>query len=97
MERKNGAVNDKDSKEAQQLKQKQWILRQLKSRGCRITKQRVLLLDIILQEDCTSCKEIHYKAAKQDKTIGLATVYRMIGTLEEIGVINRSNMYKINA
>lgn len=36
-------------------------------------------------------------AVKKDKTIGLATVYRMIGTLEEIGVINRSNMYKINA
>ena len=97
MDRKIGMLYDTDDKEAQQLKQKQWILRQLKAKGCRITKQRVLLLDIILKEDCTSCKEIHYKAAKQDKTIGLATVYRMIGTLEEIGVINRSNMYKINA
>jgi len=89
-----GNSSDIDSKEAQQ---KQWILHQLKKKGCRITKQRMLLLDIILSEDCTSCKEIHYKACKQDKTIGLATVYRMIGTLEEIGIINRSNMYKINA
>ena len=87
-------ILDKDSKEAQQ---KQWILRQLKKNGCRITKQRILLLDIILTKECTSCKEIHYMASKLDKSIGLATVYRMIGTLEEIGVINRSNMYKINA
>lgn len=97
MDNRVSVIYDKDSKEAQQIKQKQWILHKLKEQGCRITKQRVLLLDIILNEECTSCKEIHYKAVKKDKTIGLATVYRMIGTLEEIGVINRSNMYKINA
>ena len=30
-----------------------------------------------------------------DKKIGLATVYRMIKTLEEIGANSRKNMYKI--
>lgn len=97
MDNKINTIYDNNSKESNFIRQRQWILSRLKERGCRITKQRVLLLDIILQEECTSCKEIHYKAAKQDKTIGLATVYRMIGTLEEIGAINRSNMYKINA
>ena len=75
--------------------QKERIIQKLKEKGCRITKQRLMLLDIILEEECSSCKEIYYKAAKQDHKIGSATVYRMINTLEEIGAISRKNMYKI--
>jgi len=75
--------------------QREMILQQLKARGCRITKQRRMLLDVILNEECSSCKEIYYKASMKDKKIGTATVYRMINTLEEIGAINRKNMYKI--
>lgn len=75
--------------------QKDSIIQQLKSRGCRITKQRLMLLDIILQEECSCCKEIYYKAVKVDSNIGSATVYRMINLLEEIGAITRNNMYKI--
>ena len=75
--------------------QKAIILQELKKRGCRITKQRKMLLDVILNEDCSSCKEIYYKAARKDSRIGTATVYRMINILEEIGAINRKNMYKI--
>lgn len=75
--------------------QRELILQKLKERGCRITKQRLMLLDIILEEDCSCCKEIFYKASKQDKNIGTATVYRMIHVLEEIGAINRKNMYRI--
>ena len=68
---------------------KEMIIQRLKERGCRITKQRLLLLDIILEEDCCCCKEIYYKASKKDQNIGPATVYRMINTLEEIGAITR--------
>ena len=75
--------------------QKDIIIQKLRERGCRITKQRLMLLDIILEEDCSSCKEIFYRASKRDKHIGSATVYRLINTLEEIGAINRRNMYKI--
>ena len=71
------------------------IIQKLKDQGCRITKQRLMLLDIILSEDCSCCKEIYYKASKEDKSIGSATVYRMINLLEEIGAISRNNMYKI--
>lgn len=74
---------------------KEHIIQKLKEQGCRITKQRLMLLDIILEEECSCCKEIYYKASKQDENIGSATVYRMINTLEEIGAINRKNMYKI--
>ena len=74
-------------------KDKDIIISRLKQQGCRITKQRLMLLDVILEEDCSSCKEIYYKAVKKDPKIGAATVYRMVNTLEEIGAINRKNMY----
>lgn len=75
---------------------KEVILQRLKENGCRITKQRKILLDIILQEECACCKEIYYKAASVDPSIGVATVYRMVNLLEEIGAISRKNMYRIS-
>lgn len=75
--------------------QKNLIIEKLKERGCRITKQRLILLDIILEDQCSCCKEIYYKASRIDEGIGTATVYRMMNTLEEIGAINRKNMYQI--
>lgn len=75
------------SKEA--IEQKEVIVGKLKDSGCRITKQRLILLDVILEGECGSCKEIYYRASKIDHSIGTATVYRMINTLEEIGAIDR--------
>ena len=77
------------------MSKKEHIIEKLKENGCRITKQRLMLIDIILENDCSSCKEIFYKAAKCDEKIGVATVYRMINALEEIGAISRKNMYKV--
>ncbi|MBO5452306.1 MAG: transcriptional repressor [Lachnospiraceae bacterium] len=76
--------------------QKETVLQRLKENGCRITKQRKILLDIILQEECACSKEIYYKALEKDSSIGTATVYRMINLLEEIGAISRKNMYRIS-
>ena len=70
---------------------KELILKRLREKKYRITKQRQMLLDVILQEECASCKEIYYKAKKEDSSIGAATVYRMINLLEEIGAIRREN------
>lgn len=75
--------------------QKEMVIQKLKERGNRITKQRLMLLDVILENECSSCKEIYYKAAKRDRKIGAATVYRMVNALEEIGAISRKNMYKV--
>ena len=75
--------------------QKELVIQKLREQGCRITKQRLILLDIILEGNCNSCKEIYYKAAKKDSSIGTATVYRMINTLEDIGVISRRSIYEI--
>lgn len=76
--------------------QKDIIIQKLKDEGLRITTQRLRLLDIILEEECSSCKEIYYKTCKLGYGIGTATIYRMINTLESIGAINRRNMYKIH-
>lgn len=76
--------------------QKEIVIQKLRERGCRITQQRQILLEIILQEDCSSCKEIYYKAVSLDGGIGIATVYRMVSLLEDIGAISRKNMYKIS-
>lgn len=75
--------------------QKEKIVEILKDRGFRITKQRLILLEIILSNECSCCKEIYYTAIKKDNKIGTATVYRMINTLEEIGAIKRENRYKV--
>ena len=74
---------------------KSYILQELRKNGCRITNQRQLLIDIILQDECCCCKEIYYQAIKKDPTIGMATVYRMVKTLEETGMIKRKNLYRI--
>ena len=55
--------------------QKELVIQKLREKGCRITKQRLMLLDIILEEDCSCCKEIYYRAVKKDARIGTATVY----------------------
>ena len=78
------------------MSKKEQIIEKLKENGCRITKQRKMLIDIILENECSSCKEIFYKASQADEKIGVATVYRMINALEEIEAINRKNMYKVD-
>lgn len=74
--------------------EKESIIIKLKENGCRITKQRKLILDIILENRCSSRKEIYAQAAKLDHSIGMATVYRLVKELERIGVLSREIVYK---
>lgn len=75
-------------------REKDRVIEKLKENGCRITRQRMELLDIILENQCSSCKEIFYRASKVDGSIGIATVYRMVNALEEIGVLSRRIVYE---
>ena len=75
--------------------QRSAIMNRLRQAGRRITKQRKIILDIILQEECTCCKEIYFLASKRDPNIGMATIYRMINLLEEIGALKRKRAYRI--
>ena len=61
MEKCNQVVNKNDSQNYLRTEmQREIVIDRLKERGCRITKQRLILLDIILNEDCSCCKEIYY-------------------------------------
>lgn len=71
------------------------IMDGLRKAGCRITRQRKIILDIILQEECACCKEVYFLASKKDPNIGMATVYRMINLLEETGALKRKHAYRI--
>lgn len=72
---------------------KEEILERLREKGCRITKQRSVLIDVILESDCSCCKEVYYMAIKKLPDIGVATIYRMINSLEEIGAIKKKNIH----
>ncbi|MGN0305672.1 MAG: Fur family transcriptional regulator [Lachnospiraceae bacterium] len=74
---------------------KEEILNRLKQGGYRITKQRLALLEVILESECSCCKEIYFYVHKKMPRIGIATIYRMMNTLEEIGAIERKNLYQI--
>ncbi len=72
------------------------VIDRLKNHGCRITRQRKLIVDVIMKNDFTSCKDIYYQVIAKDRTIGMATVYRMIRVLEDIGVVKRIAMIEVN-
>ncbi len=73
----------------------EYVISLLKDNGFRITKQRKLIIDIILSSDGASCKEIYHKVVSKDSSVGTATVYRMIRLLEDIGILKHVDMIKV--
>ncbi|HBA63539.1 MAG TPA: Fur family transcriptional regulator [Lachnospiraceae bacterium] len=74
---------------------KDMVIERLKKQGFRITKQRELLIDIILSEPWSCCKEIYALASKKDDGIGIATVYRTVDALEKVGALKRGGSYQL--
>lgn len=81
---------------SENLTDQEVVLYQLRKQGKRITGQRKVILDIILKKDWENCKDIYYEALKVDSSIGIATVYRMLDTLEELGVLQKRCSYYID-
>lgn len=77
------------------MTKQEMILEELEKKGFRITNQRKIIIDVILSNDFMCTKEIYYKVSQLDSTIGIASVYRTINTLEDMGVISRKNMYRV--
>ena len=73
--------------------QKKDIVNEFQRLGKRITKQRMVILDVILEQNWTDCKAVYYEAVQRDSTVGLSTVYRTIRMLEEMGVLKRVYQY----
>jgi len=62
----------------------------LRQAGLRITRQRRIILDIILTaSDHPNAMEIFRRASRLDKSISLSTVYRTMRALESCGAIQR--------
>ncbi len=68
---------------------KEQLFKTLRANGIKLTKQRKLVIDIIMNQEFHTCKDIYQYANSIDPKIGVATVYRMVKTLETVGVVNR--------
>lgn len=53
--------------------QKEQVIHEFQKRGKRITGQREMLLDVILEGNWSSCKDVYYEARKRDPKLGMAT------------------------
>ncbi len=70
------------------------IEKAIRESGMRITRQRMLIADVIADNDGASCKDICCIVRSKDPSVGVATVYRMIKALEDVGLVERVDMIK---
>ena len=63
------------------------LVERLRASGHRLTRERQLLLDILSESAHLDAEEIYRKAQKTLPQIGLATVYRTLSLLKELGVV----------
>ena len=66
-------------------------IEELKSTGLKATLPRMKVLDVLRDERAhLSADEIHRRLLLQGEDIGLATVYRVLGQLEQVGIVRRN-------
>ncbi len=69
------------------------IIERLRATGMRVTPQRVAVLNIIIgNQDHLSVEEIHDRVQADYPMIGLATIYKTISMLKEMGEITELNI-----
>lgn len=62
----------------------------LREEGVRITRQRTALLEVLSESrDHPDADELHRRAREKDASVSLATVYRTLAQLEEMGLVHR--------
>ena len=71
-------------------------MRKLEQSGLRMTVQRRHIIDIRTKSQCTSPKELWFEAKQFVPDLGIATVYRLINRLEQIGVLAKARSLGIN-
>lgn len=68
------------------------LVSQLRSSGRRITPERELLVRIIEQHAHLDAEEIYRIAQKDRPQIGLATVYRTMTLLKDLGIVRATDL-----
>ena len=76
--------------------EKRVILEKNAERGCRITKQRMTILDVMLSRNVPAVRNLLLRCQKGQR-YRTGNSLRMLNVLEEEGIISRSNMYRITA
>ena len=62
----------------------------LRDEGVRITRQRTALIEVLAEShDHPDADELHRRAREKDPSVSLATVYRTLSQLEEMGLVHR--------
>jgi Fur family ferric uptake transcriptional regulator len=58
--------------------------------GLKMTEPRKVILNVLTHaKDHPSVEEVYDRAKKKDKSISMATVYRTLGLLDELGLVYR--------
>jgi len=59
-------------------------------KGLRVTEQRRIIARVLSEsEDHPNVEQLHERAARQDPSISIATVYRTVRLFEEYGILDR--------
>lgn len=65
------------------------IIQRLRGAGYRITPQRKIILQTLLENTEATCKELCYFVKQRDGSISPSSVYRTVNNLEELGVLSK--------
>lgn len=67
----------------------------IRDSGGRVTSQRRAVIDVLAEaSDSLDAETVHQRAAQADSNINLATVYRILNTLEEAALIRQRYISK---
>lgn len=69
------------------------VIDEIKARGLRVTPQRRAVLRVLLDSESShlSAEEIHARLKQQSEATGLATVYRTLSVLEDMGIVRSTD------
>ena len=68
------------------LKESALFKSQLAKKKLKLTKQREIILEAFLKIDHVTAEELHHQISRKDIHLGLATIYRTLNLLCQIGI-----------
>jgi Fur family ferric uptake transcriptional regulator len=69
------------------------IRKRLKAEGLRVTPQRLLVFRILQESgEHLDAEAVHARGRKHDSDLSLATVYRTLNKLEEVGLVEQCHL-----